>query len=82
MENITIETNTYFLDEISKIVYKKLRKDKPDLTLAQYSGILGISERTLYRWNINLGLKNTEKKPVLRMIDKLKALGYNVEKVN
>jgi hypothetical protein len=81
--NITFESPDYNLLSLEKIVIIKLMNDFPDLTYADYSTKLGISERNLYRKLIAFGLgkrKATITKAEERAIKTLAKKGYIISK--
>lgn len=78
---ITIELSSYNIELASVKLILELIKDKPGLTTKKYSEILGISERTIYRWidkyNIPLKKKVTT---IGRAMEILEAAGYEISK--
>lgn len=83
--NITL--TGYDLGAASLEVLKRLIQDKPNLTRREYARILGVAERTFYRWieKYNLPVKGgyaprAANKTTIAAIQRLEKLGFTVKK--
>lgn len=83
-EKITIELEDFNIEKASVKIFVKLTEDKPNLGRKTYANILGISERTIYRWikKYDLTISKVEKGLLNKefMINYLIQNGYSVEK--
>lgn len=85
MKPVIITINSYNLEEIAIMLIRKLIADDPFITKKSCAESLGISQRTLYRWQIKYKLIFPERRgkkivSIEEMIKRLELLGYKVMK--